>query len=103
MDLKDAELVHVGWRVLTRALDEFAKAGSLRAQAKTGPKLRELGFIVGGDVTILLERMAIGSTRLPTLPTDKPTLIASFVTAIVEREGAQGTGVGCHTRLRAKR
>jgi len=103
MDLKDAELVHAGWRVLTRALDEFAKAGSLRAQAKTGPKLRELGFIVGGDVTILLERMAIGSTRLPKVQTDESTLIASFVTAMVEREGAKGTGYGCHTRLSAMR
>jgi len=103
MDLKDAELVHAGWRVLTRALDEFAKAGSLRAQAKTGPKLRELGFIVGGDVTVLLERMAIGSTRLPKVQTDESTLIASFVTAMVEREGAKGTGYGCHTRLSAMR
>ena len=103
MNLKDAELVHAGWRVLTRALDEFAKAGSLRAQAKTGPKLRELGFIVGGDVTVLLERMAIGSTRLPKVQTDESTLIASFVTAMVEREGAKGTGYGCHTRLSAMR
>jgi len=103
MDLKDAELVHAGWRVLTRALDEFAKAGSLRAQAKTGPKLRELGFIVGGDVTVLLERMAIGSTRLPKVQTDESTLIASFVTAMVEREGAKGTAYGCHTRLSAMR
>jgi predicted Zn-dependent protease len=103
MGLKDAELVHAGWRVLTRALDEFTKAGSLRAQAKTGPKLRELGFIVGGDVTVLLERMAIGSTRLPKVQTDESTLIASFVTAMVEREGAKGTGYGCHTRLSAMR
>ena len=103
MNLKDADLVHVGWRVLTRALDEFAKAGSLRAQAKTGPKLREMGFIVGGDVTVLLERMAIGSTRLPKVQTDESTLIASFVTAMVEREGAKGTAYGCHTRLSAMR
>jgi len=103
MDLKDADLVHAGWRVLTHALDEFAKAGSLRAQAQTGPKLRELGFIVGGDVTVLLERIAIGSTRLPKVQTDESTLIASFVTAMVEREGAKGTGYGCHTRLSAMR
>ena len=103
MDLKDADLVHAGWRVLTHALDEFAKAGSLRAQAQTGPKLREMGFIVGGDVTVLLERIAIGSTRLPKVQTDESTLIASFVTAMVEREGAKGTGYGCHTRLSAMR
>jgi len=103
MGLKDADLVQTGWRVLTRALDEFAKAGSLGALAKAGPKLRELGFIVGGDVTVLLERMAIGSTRLPKVQTDESTLIASCLTAMVEREGAKGTGYGCHTRLSAMR
>jgi PmbA protein len=103
MNLKDADLVHAGWRVLTRALDEFAKAGSLQALAKTGDKLRDLGIIVGGDVTVLLERMAIGSTRLPRVQTDESTLIASFLTAMVEREGAKGTGYGCHTRLSAMR
>ncbi|TLY22184.1 MAG: TldD/PmbA family protein [Nitrospirae bacterium] len=103
MNMKDADLVHAGWRVLTRALDEFAKAGSLQALAKTGPTLRELGVIVGGDVTVLLERMAIASTRLPKVQTDESTLIASFVTAMVEREGAKGTGYGCHTRLSAMR
>ncbi len=43
--------------------------------------------------------MAIGSTRLPKVQTDESTLIASFVTAMVEREGAKGTGYGCNTRL----
>ncbi|TLY38352.1 MAG: TldD/PmbA family protein [Nitrospirae bacterium] len=103
MTLTDTDLVQAGWRVLTRALDEFAKAGSLSASAQTGPKLRELGFIVGGDVTVLLERMAMGSTRLPKVQTDESTLIASFITAMVEREGAKGTGSGCHTRLSALR
>src|SRR5438093_7192357 len=47
--------------------------------------------------------MAIGSTRLPKVKTDESTLIASFITAMVEREGAKGTGSGCHTRLSALR
>lgn len=101
MDLKDADLVQAGWRILARALDEFTAAGRLKALAKGGHKLRDLGLIVGGDVTFLLERMAIGSTRLPKVQTDESTLIASFVTAMVEREGAKGTGFGCNTRLSA--
>src|SRR5207253_1301409 len=72
-----------------------------RAMAKAKVKLSELGLIVGGDVTFLLERMAIGSTRLPKIQTDESTLIASFVTAMVEREGAKGTGFACNTRLSA--
>jgi PmbA protein len=101
MELKDSDLVQAGWRVLAKALDEFVEAGRLRALSKTGLKLRDLGLIVGGDVTFLLERMAIGSTRLPKVQADESTLIASFVTAMVEREGAKGTGFGCNTHLSA--
>jgi len=101
MDLKDADLVQAGWKILTKALDEFTAAGRLKALTKAGHKLRDLGLSVGGDVTCLRERMAIGSTRLPKVQTDESTLIASFVTAMVEREGAKGTGFGCNTRVSA--
>lgn len=101
MALKDADLVQTGWRILARALDEFAASSRLKALAKGGHTLRDLGLIVGGDVTFLLERMAIGSTRLPKVQADESTLIASYVTAMVEREGAKGTGYGCNTRLSA--
>ncbi len=100
MHLTDADLVQAGWRILAKALDTFTTDGRLSALAKSG-RLRDLGLIVGGDVTFLLERMAIGSTHLPKVQTDESTLIASFVTAMVEREGAKGTGFGCDTRLRA--
>ena len=49
---------------------------------RRGP--RRLGLILGGDVTIMQERMAIGSTQLPRAQTDETTLISAFVTAMVE-------------------
>ena len=58
-----------------------------------------LGLIVGGDVTILQERIAIGSSELPKVQTDESGLIASFITAMVEREDAKGTGFACSTHL----
>jgi len=103
MNLKDADLVQAGWRILTRAMDEFTMASRQRALTKSHTKLRDLGLIIGGDVTFVSERMAIGSTHLPKVQTDESTLIASFVTAMVEREGAKGTGYGCQTRLSAFR
>jgi len=99
MDLKDTDLVHAGWQVLTHALDAFKEAAPLQAMTSPRQKLRDLGLIVGGDVTVLLERMAIGSSRLPKVQTDESTLITSFVTAMVEREGAKGSGYACSTRL----
>ncbi len=101
MDLKDADLVQAGWRIVSRALDEFTGSSRLRAMTKAKQKLSDLGLIVGGDVTFLLERMAVGSTHLRKVQTDESTLIASFVTAMVEREGAKGTAYGCNTKLSA--
>jgi len=101
MGLTNEALVQAGWLILTRALDEFRTDGRLKALATDGRSLRDLGLIVGGDVTFLLERMAIGSTSLPKVQTDESTLIASFITAMVEREGAKGTGFGCDTKLSA--
>lgn len=99
MNLKDPDLVHLGWRVLASTLDAFKDAPSLQAITSARQKLRDLGLIVGGDVTALLERMAIGSSRLLKVQTDESTLITSFVTAMVEREGAKGSGYACCTRL----
>jgi PmbA protein len=99
MDLKDPDLVRLGWRVLTPALDVFKEATPLQAITSVRQKLRDLGLIVGGDVTVLLERMAIGSSRLPKVQTDESTLITSFVTAMVEQESAKGSGYACGTHL----
>ncbi len=99
MDLKDADLVHVGWQLLTQALGAFGEAPALQALPNAKRKLRDLGLIVGGDITLLLERMAIGSFRLPKVQTDESTLIASFVTAMVEQKGAKGSGYACTTNL----
>ena len=99
MDMKDMDLVHAGWRVLSQALDVFQESGSLKALASAKQKVRDLGLIVGGDVTILQERIAIGSSHLPHVQTDESTLIASFITAMVEREDAKGTGFAGTTHL----
>jgi len=99
MGLTDKALVQAGWKILTKALDTFTANGRLQALATGKNGLRDLGLIVGGDVTFLLERMALGSTHLPTVQTDESTLITSFITAMVERENAKGTGFGCDTSL----
>ena len=99
MDLADTDLVNAGWRVLTQALGAFGEAPALKTLPGSKRTLRELGLIVGGDVTLLLERMAIGSSRLPKIQTDESTLIASSVTAMVEQRGAKGSGYTCTTHF----
>ena len=62
-------------------------------------RLRRLGLILGGDVTILQERIAIVSTHLPEVQTDESALITAFVTAMVETAEAKGSGWSTATRL----
>jgi PmbA protein len=67
--------------------------------ADTDERLRRLGLILGGDVTMLQERMAIVSTHMPQVQTDESTLITAFVTAMVEAPEAKGSGWSTGTRL----
>src|SRR4029453_18324517 len=54
---------------------------------------------VGGDVTILQERIALVSTHMPAVQTDESTLVSAFVTAMVEAHDAKGSGWLTATRL----
>lgn len=99
MRLADADLVGCGWEVVGGALRTFQVSEALIELA--GGDLRALGLIVGGDVTILQERIAVASYAMPQVQTDESSVILSFVTSMVEREGSKGSGWAAATRLAA--
>ncbi len=99
MEMKDADLVDAGWQVVNGGLRIFETSESLMALVDRPEKLAELGIIVGGDVTILQERMAIASHAMPEVQTDESTLIMSFITSMVEREESKGSGYAASTTL----
>ncbi|MGH7326328.1 MAG: metallopeptidase TldD-related protein [Candidatus Rokuibacteriota bacterium] len=99
MALDDTDLVEAGWKVVRGALRTFLASSQLAELAGSDEGLRALGLILGGDVTILQERVAIASTHLPTVQTDESTLITAFVTAMVEAHQAKGSGWSTGTRL----
>lgn len=99
MDIKDQDLVDAGWRVISGALRVFETSETLSSVAGDPDHLKELGLIVSGDVTMLQERMAIASTAMPEVQSDESTLVMSFITAMVEREGAKGSGYAASTAL----
>src|SRR5882724_10818960 len=99
MALDDASLVDAGWKITSGALRTFTASGRLAALAQDDDALRRLGLILGGDVTILRERMAIASTTMPRAQTDETSLITAFATAMVESHGAKGSGASTGTRL----
>ena len=99
MDLDDASLVEAGWKITGGALRTFTASSRLAELAPDDEGLRRLGLILGGDVTILRERIAIASTTMPRAQTDETSLITAFATAMVESRGAKGSGASTGTRL----
>ncbi|MFQ5848208.1 MAG: metallopeptidase TldD-related protein [Candidatus Methylomirabilales bacterium] len=92
MDLRDTDLVGAGWKAIRGALRTFRNSRPLAALAGGRAKIASLGLILSGDVTIAQERIAIASTRLPTVQADESSLCLAFVTAMVERVQAKGSG-----------
>ena len=99
MTLDDRALVEAGWKIVHGALRAFMTSGRLLDLAGGEASLPALGLIVGGDVSVVQERIAIVSTHLPSVQTDESTMITSSVTAMVERFDAKGSGWSTGTRL----
>jgi PmbA protein len=99
MDLSDEDLVGAGWQVVNGALDTFDTSERLNTLAGGRAQIKKLGLIVGGDVTILQERIAIASSHFPTVQADESTLIMSFITSMVEKHESKGSGYATAARF----
>ena len=99
LELGDEELVGLGWREVSGALRTFMASSRLAELAGSEEGIRKLGLILGGDVTVLQERVAIASTAMPEVQTDESTLVMAFLTAMVEARGAKGSGWSTGTSL----
>ena len=94
LSLSDAHLVDVGWKTINGALEELERSPLLRAHSPAS-----LGVILGGDVTLLQEEMAVASTRLATPEDDTSTLLFASLTAMIETMNGKGSGWSAETRL----
>lgn len=99
MAIADDELVEAGWKVITGGLRAFMASSRLADLVGAESELKRLGLILGGDVTILQERIAIASTAMPEPQADDSTFMSAFVTAMVEARDAKGSGWSVRTRL----
>lgn len=99
MNVRDDALVGAGWTVVNGAIRTFANSETLSLAAGGKENLASLGLILGGDVTILQERMAIGSYHLPRIQTDESTLIMSSITSMIEGKDSKGSGWEAETHL----
>ncbi|MBI4220084.1 MAG: hypothetical protein HY682_08090 [Chloroflexi bacterium] len=100
MNISAGDLVEAGWRTVEGALDVFESSEELLGLASGDrARLADLGLILGGDVTMLQERMAIASTSMPKAQSDQSTLVMSFITAMIESQAAKGGGCVVGTDL----
>jgi hypothetical protein len=99
MDITDEGLVETGWKVLDGAVNSFRSSQKLKDIAPQGA-LQDLGLIVGGDVTILQERMAVASYEMPNIQSDESASATAYVTAMVEKGEAKGGGYSVHLKLK---
>jgi len=98
MSITDEGLVEAGWRILDGAIGSFLGSDRLKHTVSKGT-LNELGLIVGGDLTIMQERMATASYEMPEVQSDESAVITAYVTAMVEKGDAKGSGYSVHLRL----
>ena len=92
MRLSNQRLLEAGWHMLGRGLDVFQSSEELLDLAGSPQHLPQLGMVLGGDLVLLQERMAIASTHMPRVQTDESTLAMSFATAMIEEHSAKGSG-----------
>ncbi|HEU4438267.1 MAG TPA: metallopeptidase TldD-related protein [Methylomirabilota bacterium] len=99
MEISDAALVEAGWKVIAGGLRAFMASSRLADLAPGEAELKRLGLILGGDVTILQERIAIASTAMPEPQSDDSAFMSASITAMVEARDAKGSGWSVCTRL----
>ena len=92
MRMGNGRMVRAGWQTVERALEVFSTSEDLLNVAGSPEGVRDLGLILGGDVVMLQERMAVGSYHMPKVQTDESTLIMASTTAMLEDQHAKGTG-----------
>ncbi len=99
MRISNNRLVKAGWDTVERALEVFSTSEDLLNLAGSPEGVRDLGIILGGDVVMLQERMAIGSYHMPKVQTDESTMVMAFTTAMLEDQYAKGSGWSVGNRL----
>ncbi|MDN3510806.1 MAG: TldD/PmbA family protein [Candidatus Jettenia sp.] len=86
MEMSDETIVDLGWKGLKGALAEFNKGHFNKS------------IIVGGDITIIKERVAIANTH-GIDDFDESTILTTNITSMIEKERVKGTGWTTSTHM----
>ncbi len=83
MGAKDELLAAAAWRIVGGALAAY--------RAKMKLAMPQPGLVIGGDLSLIRDRIAIGGSNFDDIRTDESARFASSVTALVEAIEAKGT------------
>jgi len=79
----DTSLVEAAWSILRGAVGAFARGGTAKSAHP--------GFVLGGDVSVFRDRIAITNSNFADIRTDESAHFSSSVTALIESLDAKGT------------
>ena len=100
LELSEKDFIAAGWKILDGAIKEFLNSETLKKLALLKNKpVSSLGLIVGGDMTVVAESIAVASTSMPEIQTDESTFVTVQITAMVEKFDAKGSGYGSYAKL----
>jgi PmbA protein len=80
---KDSVLAAAAWETIAGAIREFER--------RTPLKLAHPGFVLGGDLSLIRDRVVIGSSAFEDIRTDESAHFISSVTVLIEGFDAKGT------------
>jgi predicted Zn-dependent protease len=83
MRAKDSAIAAAAWEIAGGAVAAFA--------ARTPLKVAHPGLVVGGDVSLIRDRIAIGSSAFEDIRSDQSAHFVASVTALIESFEAKGT------------
>ena len=87
LHISDETLVATGWKTIHSALEEYGRSPLVQEQNPD-----ELGLILGGDVTIIQEKIVIASPHFPNVQEDTSTITYSALTSMIEKTNSKGSG-----------
>jgi len=82
----DASLVDAAWSILRGAIGAFAHRKQPRED-----KIAHPGLVVGGDVSVFRDRIAIANSNFDDIRSDESAHFSTSVTALIESLDAKGT------------
>jgi PmbA protein len=91
MRAKDSAIAAAAWQMIDGAISAFDSGTSL--------KLPHPGLVIGGDLSLIRDRIAIGSSTFTDIRGDESAHFVSSVTALIESLDAKGTATATGASL----